>query len=237
MCGLPAEGRRRRVAGPVLASLQPVELETPAGTARVHLRGPADAGVLLLLGHGAGGGVDTLDLRAARAAALGLGARVGLVEQPYRVAGRRVADRAATLDVAWLSVCAQVGAQVGAQLAAGVTLVTGGRSSGARVACRTATGSGAAGVLCLAFPLTPPGQPGAGRDDELAAPAVPVLVVQGDRDAFGLPADGPGRQVQVVPGADHAFRVPPAGRTAAEAARCTAELIERAVAGWLQTVT
>lgn len=154
-----------------------------------------------MLGHGAGGGTRTPDLLAARAAALSLGFRVALVEQPWRVRGRKVAEGPALLDEAWLQVLADL---------SGSPLVVGGRSAGARVACRTAEAAGADAVLCLAFPLHPPGRPERSRLPELGAVTAPVLVVQGDRDAFGVP---PG--AVLVPGADHGFRVvrglPPAG--------------------------
>ena len=146
-----------------------------------------------MLGHGAGGGVDTVDLRAARDAGLEAGLRVALVEQPWRVRGRKVAEAPPRLDQAWVDVLAELPAS---------PLVVGGRSAGARVACRTAAEVGATAVLCLAFPLHPPGRPERSRLDELTAVRVPTLVVQGDRDAFGMP---PG--AHVVPGADHGFRV------------------------------
>jgi predicted alpha/beta-hydrolase family hydrolase len=174
-------------------------VETSGGTARFHLDGEGDG--LLVLGHGAGGGTRSVDLLAAREAGLAAGYRVALVEQPWRVRGRKVAERPAKLDVAWIEVLAGLG---------GTPLVVGGRSAGARVACRTASQVGADAVLCLAFPLHPPGRPERSRLPELAGVAVPVLVVQGDRDAFGVP---PG--ATLVPGADHGFRVakglPPAG--------------------------
>jgi predicted alpha/beta-hydrolase family hydrolase len=168
-----------------------VEVETRVGTARAHLSGAGDG--LLVLGHGAGGGVDALDLRAARDAAHEAGMRVALVEQPWRVKGKKVAEAPARLDQAWVDVLAEL---------TGTPLVVGGRSAGARVACRTAGEVGADAVLCLAFPLHPPGRPERSRLEELTAVRVPVLVVQGDRDAFGMP---PG--AVVVPGADHGFRV------------------------------
>ena len=146
-----------------------------------------------MLGHGAGGGIDALDLLAARDAALALGWRVARVEQPWRVRGRKVAEAPPRLDVAWVDVLATLPADL---------LVVGGRSAGARVACRTAVQVGADGVLCLAFPLHPPGRPDKTRWPELAAVQVPVLVVQGDRDAFGVPA-----QARLIAGADHGFKV------------------------------
>ena len=205
-----------------------LDVETAVGTARVHMEVPASASALLVLGHGAGGGVEAPDLLAARDAARQLGMAVGRVEQPYRVAGRRVAERAERLDVAWLDVCAALLRRWE------VPLVVGGRSSGARVACRTADRLAARGVLALAFPLVPPGRPHVTRSDELTGARVPRLVVQGSRDAFGVPPAGPGVQVHVVAGADHGFRVRRAdGRTAAEV---RAE-VGTAVGRWLQTVT
>lgn len=148
---------------------------------------------LLVLGHGAGGGIDALDLIASRDAALSLGWRVALVEQPWRVRGRKIAEAPPRLDAAWVDVLA------GLQ---GSPLVVGGRSAGARVACRTAAIVGADAVLCLAFPLHPPGRPEKSRLPELQAVQVPVLVVQGTRDAFGVPAGA-----HLVAGADHGFAV------------------------------
>jgi predicted alpha/beta-hydrolase family hydrolase len=126
---------------------------------------------------------------------------VGLVEQPYRVAGRRSPPRAPRLDEAWLAVLAALRS---GPLATG-PLVTGGRSSGARVACRTAEATGASAVLCLAFPLVPPRGTRESRLPELEAAGVPVLVVQGERDPFGMPPAGPDREVVAVDG-DHALR-------------------------------
>lgn len=176
-----------------------------------------------MLGHGAGGGTGAPDLLAARAAALALGLQVVRVEQPWRVAGRRVAQAPPRLDVAWRAVVTALPAPTG-------PLLLGGRSAGARVACRTAGALGADGVLALAFPLHPPGRPGRDRADELALPAVPRLVVQGDRDAFGLPEPGDGVEVHLVAGADHAFSVRRRdGRTPADVG---AEL-EQVVGAWL----
>ena len=149
----------------------------------MHLQPPeGDPHGTLVLGHGAGGGVGAPDIKAAAAVANALGFMVALVEQPYRVAGRKSPAPAPQLDAAWTAVIAQL------QLPAG-PLITGGRSSGARVACRTAAATRAAGVLCLAFPLEPPRRDGPrpSRLPELDAVSVPVLVVQGDRDPFGLP--------------------------------------------------
>lgn len=158
----------------------------------------------LVLGHGAGGGIEAPDLLAAAAAATEAGLTAALVEQPYRVAGRRSQPRAGQLDTAWLAVIAELR---GAQLR-GARLITGGRSAGARVACRTAGETGAAAVLCLAFPLHPPGRaddPSKSRLPELDAVTVPVLIVQGESDPFGMPPEGPRRAVARVPG-DHSLR-------------------------------
>jgi uncharacterized protein len=178
------------------------ELGTPHGPARAHLEVVADARGALVLGHGAGGGVAARDLVAASRAARAEGFSVALVEQPYRVAGRRSPPAASRLDEAWTAVLEELRA---GPLAGVEMIVTGGRSSGARVACRTATATGAAGVLCLAFPVHPPGRPEKSRLDELEAVAVPVLVVQGERDPFGMPPAGARREVVAVAG-DHALR-------------------------------
>ena len=188
-------------------------METPQGPARFHLDGEGDG--LLVLGHGAGGGTRSVDLLAAREAAHAAGFRVALVEQPWRVRGRKVAEPPAKLDVAWLSVLAEL---------TGSPLVVGGRSAGARVACRTAAQVGADAVLCLAFPLHPPGRPERSRLPELAAVGVPVLVVQGDRDAFGVP---PG--AVLVPGADHGFKV-------AKGLPAAGPQVRQHVEAWLRTV-
>jgi predicted alpha/beta-hydrolase family hydrolase len=172
-----------------------------------------------VLGHGAGGGVDTPDLLAARAAGVEAGWAVARVLQPYRVAGRRSPAPAPRLDEAWLAVVDALRASRGL---GGLTLVTGGRSSGARVACRTAATTGAAGVLALAFPLHPPGRPDKDRGDELAAVDVPVHVVQGSRDAFGSPDEVARTAAQTVTvhpvdSADHALRTSAAREAVAAA--------------------
>ena len=135
-----------------------------------------------MLGHGAGGGVTAHDLRLAAEVALGAGFAVALVEQPYRVAGRRAPAPPAQVDAAWCAVAEHLRAEFGDQ-----PLIAGGRSFGGRVACRTAADVGAAGVLCLAFPFHPPGRPEKSRLPELTSVTVPTLVVQGDRDPFGVP--------------------------------------------------
>jgi predicted alpha/beta-hydrolase family hydrolase len=179
-----------------------IDIETPAGTARVHLRPVESPRAALVLGHGAGGSVGAPDLQAAAEAAEAQGISVALVEQPYRVAGRRSPPAASRLDAAWTAVLEH--------LAAGelrdLPLITGGRSSGARVACRTAGQTGAVAVLCLAFPLVPPrATPDKTRQPELDAVDVPMLIVQGERDPFGMPQPSPTREIAQVPG-DHSLR-------------------------------
>jgi predicted alpha/beta-hydrolase family hydrolase len=180
-------------------------IDTPLGPARVLADGPEDgaAAGTLVLGGGAGGGVDAPDLAAVTAAAAGAGWQVLRVEQPWRVAGKRIAPAPARLDVGWTAVLDRLRAD--GRLTG--PLVLGGRSAGARVACRTAQAQGADGVLALAFPLHPPGRPERSRAAELTAVPVPVLVVQGERDPFGGPAEitATGVTVRPVPG-DHSLR-------------------------------
>jgi predicted alpha/beta-hydrolase family hydrolase len=189
------------------------QLETPHGPARVHVHEVDDPRAALVLGHGAGGGVESPDLQGAAKAALEAGLTVALVEQPYRVAGRRSPAPANQLDAAWTSVIEQ--------LALAVPLIAGGRSAGARVACRTAAETGAKAVLCLAFPVHPPGRPEKSRLDELDAVTVPTLVVQGERDPFGLPPAAPNRTVVQIPGT-HSLR--------------SSSAVEQAVSGWLLSI-
>lgn len=190
-----------------------VTIDTPHGPARAQLDVGGDAG-LVVLGHGAGGGVEAPDLLASARAVAATGWTVARVEQPYRVRGRRAPDRAPVLDAAWSAVVAELRTRHGGPL------VTGGRSSGARVACRTAAVTGSSAVVCLAFPLRPPRRPEASRVDELTAVDVPVLVVQGERDPFGRPADLPPGPTIVAMSDDHSLR------------RCAAA-VGAAVADWL----
>jgi hypothetical protein len=180
-----------------------VEIETPHGLARAHLQLVARARGALVLGHGAGGGVTARDLVAAAGAANAARVSVALVEQPYRVAGRRSPAPAHQLDTAWVAVVEHLRATD----LRGLRLIAGGRSSGARVACRTASATSAAGVLCLAFPLEPPsrGAPRPSRLPELDAVTVPTLVVQGRTDRFGMPPGSRLRTVVQVTG-DHSLR-------------------------------
>ena len=164
----------------------PRKVATPHGPARVHRVEPA-AGPLgtLVLGHGAGGGGEPADLAAVATAAASAGWQALLVDQPWKVAGKKIAPAPPRLDEGWTAVLAAL--RAGGELTG--PLVLGGRSAGARVACRTAPAQGAAGVLALAFPLHPPGKPEKSRADELRAVDVPLLVVQGATDAFGGPAE------------------------------------------------
>jgi predicted alpha/beta-hydrolase family hydrolase len=179
-----------------------IEVDTPRGLGRVHLHDAEQARAALVLGHGAGGGVEAPDLVAARNAARAETFSVALVEQPYRVAGRRSPPPAAHLDEAWIAIVEALSANE----LRGLPLVVGGRSMGGRVACRTVEQTGAVAVLCLAFPLEPPGRKTPqNRLPELDAVMVPTLVVQGERDPFGIPPPGPSREVVKVPG-DHGLK-------------------------------
>jgi predicted alpha/beta-hydrolase family hydrolase len=174
-------------------------IETPRGPAGLRIIEPAGPVVsLLVLGHGAGGGVDAPDIVAVREAVHEAGVRVALVTQPYRMAGRKAPAPVNQLDEAWTAVIEHLREP-------GLTMIFGGRSSGARVACRTAEPLGAAGVLALAFPLHPPGKPDKTRADELPA-RVPTLVLNGDRDPFGVPEATGSVEVLVRPGATHDLR-------------------------------
>ena len=181
-----------------------LDIRTPHGLACAHLQAAQDPRAALVLGHGAGGGIAAPDLVATRDAALLEGSSVALVEQPYRIAGRRTPAPAAHLDAAWTAVVERLRTNELGEL----PLIVGGRSLGGRVACRTAEATGAVAVLCLAFPLTPPqraGRPPQSRLPELEAVTLPMLVVQGERDPFGIPPPGPSREVVVVPG-DHGLK-------------------------------
>lgn len=180
-----------------------LELATAAGTAWADLDRPRGARALLVLTHGAGGGVQTADLLAVRDACAAAGVAVALLTQPYRVAGRRTPPQPGPQDSAWLEAIAALRRRRGL---AALPLVVGGRSNGARLACRTARACGAAAAIALAFPLHPPGHPEKSRLDELADAGVPTLVVQGDRDPFGMPRAGAGREVTVITGADHSLK-------------------------------
>ena len=194
-----------------------LDVETPHGRAVAHVQTVDAPRGAVLLGHGAGGGVQAPDLQAATRAALEANFTVALVEQPYRVAGRRSPAPARQLDAAWIAVVETLGADE----LSDVPLVVGGRSAGARVACRTAAATEAVGVLCLAFPLQPP-RGSQSRLDELDGVSVPTLVVQGTRDQFGMPSEAQQRTVVQVAG-DHGLK-------------SDLGAVEEAVRVWLPTV-
>lgn len=198
---------------------------TPAGDARITwYRVETPARAVVAVGHGAGGGIEARDLRALAAALPARGYTVALVEQPWRVAGKKVAPAPRTLDTAWTALWPALEKP-------GLPVVAGGRSAGARVACRTARELGAHAVLALSFPLHPPGKPEKSRADELTGAGVPTLVVQGGRDPFGRPAEfPPGTTLTEVAHGDHGFAVPKsAGIGEAESMAGLAD----AVTGWL----
>ncbi|WP_320778927.1 alpha/beta family hydrolase [Streptomyces sp. CRN 30] len=198
--------------------------ETEAGTARITWHPAPDPRLVLAVSHGAGGGIDARDLMALAAALPAHGVTVALVEQPWRVAGKKLAPAPKTLDTGWRGLWPALARP-------GLPVIAGGRSAGARVACRTATELGARAVLALGFPLHPPGKPEKSRAEELLGAGVPTLVVQGGNDPFGRPAefpDGPHELVE-VPYGDHGFAVPkraPVGQDE------TLTVITDAVAEW-----
>jgi uncharacterized protein len=184
------------------ATLREVEISTGSGAALVELDeqdGPGAATFLMVLTHGAGGGVDSPDLLAAAQAAGNLGGVVARVLQPYRARGARAPGSPERQDEAWLEIIAALRKRFPA-----IPLVQGGRSNGARVACRTARAAGARAVVALAFPLHPPGRPERSRAAELRQ-ADAVLVVNGDRDPFGVPDNADASRVVVLPGETHAL--------------------------------
>ncbi|MEU4801847.1 alpha/beta family hydrolase [Actinosynnema sp. NPDC023587] len=191
---------------------------TPHGPARAELHCAPEGRAGLLLGHGAGGGISAPDLVAVTRAAVDAGVHVALVEQPYRVAGRRAPAPAKQLDAAWLAVVEDLGARWFDEM----PLLFGGRSSGARVACRTAAEGQAVAVLCLAFPVHPPGKPDRSRLPELDAVDVATLVVQGEDDPFGRPGAAHRREVVLLPG-DHDLKADLEG-------------LHRAVGEWLDRI-
>jgi hypothetical protein len=204
-----------------------LDVDTPVGPARATILTPTGRPRgLLVLGHGAGGGIDAVDLVAVAGAAVAAGWSAALVEQPWRLAGRKVAAPPKQLDVAWTAVVGVLAATPGRSGG----LVVAGRSAGARVACRTAAALAADAVVCLAFPLHPPGRPERSRIAELEGAGVPTLVVQGRRDAFGSPDEiraaladnAAGVVVQAVDG-DHGLKAEPGA-------------VATAVAHWLRSL-
>ncbi|MFF0741491.1 alpha/beta family hydrolase [Streptomyces sp. NPDC004111] len=202
-----------------------VGVETGAGEARVHWYRAKRAWGVLALGHGAGGGVEARDLRALAEALPGEGIGVALVEQPWRVAGKKLAPAPKTLDTGWRGIWPLLAEE-------GLPVFAGGRSAGARVACRTAAELGAAGVVALSFPLHPPGKPEKSRLAELTGAGVPTLVVQGGNDPFGRPAEFPplGGSMVEVPYGDHGFAVPKRAEISQEEAL---RVITEGVGKWL----
>ncbi|MFG2813736.1 alpha/beta family hydrolase [Streptomyces sp. NPDC048410] len=199
-------------------------VETEAGTARVTWHHAPEPRLVLAVSHGAGGGSEARDLQALAAALPAHGVSVALVEQPWRVAGRKVAPAPKTLDTGWRGLWP-------ALIRPGLPVISGGRSAGARVACRTATELGAHAVLALSFPLHPPGKPEKSRADELLGAGVPTLVVQGGNDPFGRPEEFPedGFELVEVPYGDHSFAVPKRAPVTQEAAL---QAVTDAVVGW-----
>jgi len=182
-----------------------VEIVTSSGPALADLDQPGSPAFLLVLTHGSGGGVDASDLLAVRDAAVRLDGAVALVTQPYRLRGARAPGSAARQDAAWLEIISELRARY-----PGLPLVQGGRSKGARVACRTARAAGARAVVALAFPLHPPGRPDRSRAAELRDAGTEILVVNGDRDPFGVPGAADASDVVVMPGETHALSRNPA---------------------------
>ncbi|MGW1955285.1 alpha/beta hydrolase family protein [Streptomyces sp. NPDC001920] len=176
---------------------------TEAGDARITWHPAKKARLVLAVSHGAGGGIEARDLRALAEVLPAHGVTVARVEQPWRVAGRKVAPAPKTLDVGWRGLWPALAAP-------GLPVISGGRSAGARVACRTAAELGAHAVLALSFPLHPPGRPEKSRAQELLGAGVPTLVVQGGNDPFGKPEEFPDGDYEIVevPHGDHAFAVP-----------------------------
>ncbi|MFE6590251.1 alpha/beta family hydrolase [Streptomyces sp. NPDC057781] len=216
---------RKRAHSSDVTSDTTESIDTAAGPARVTWHPTKKPRLVLAVGHGAGGGIEARDLRALAAALPAHDVSVALVEQPWRVAGKKLAPAPKTLDVGWRGIWPALAAP-------GLPVISGGRSAGARVACRTAAELGAHAVLALAFPLHPPGKPEKSRADELLGTGVPTLVVQGGNDPFGRPQEFPEGAYDLieVPHGDHGFAVPKRAETTREQAL---ELITEGVAKWV----
>ena len=203
-------------------------IETDAGTARVTWHRAEKPRLVLAVSHGAGGGIEARDLQALASVLPGHGVSVALVEQPWRVAGKKVAPAPKTLDVGWRGLWPAVAKS-------GLPVVAGGRSAGARVACRTATELGATAVLALGFPLHPPGKPEKSRADELLGAGVPTLVVQGGNDPFGKPEEFPEGSYELieVPYGDHGFAV---SKRAPIDQGAALKIVTDGVVGWIASL-
>lgn len=226
LCAAQAAPVRLAAAG--TGSVRQVEeIITAAGPARVVLerprRGRPGPVFLTVLTHGAGGTPDTADVLAVRDAARALGAATALVTQPYRVRGARAPGSAPRQDAAWSEIIAALLRET-ARRSGPLPLIQGGRSNGARVVCRTARQVGAVGVIALAFPLHPPGQPDKSRDGELRTAGTSVLVINGERDPFGVPEPDETTEVVIIPGETHALSRRPA-------------VVGDAVTAWLGALT
>ncbi|MFF5521291.1 alpha/beta hydrolase family protein [Streptomyces coeruleorubidus] len=199
-------------------------VETEAGPARITWHPAEKARLVLAVSHGAGGGIEARDLKALAAALPAHGVTVARVEQPWRVAGKKLAPAPKTLDLGWRGVWPALAEP-------GLPVVSGGRSAGARVACRTATELGTHAVLALSFPLHPPGRPEKSRAAELLGSGVPTLVVQGGNDPFGNPGEFPEGPYELVevPHGDHGFAVPKRAEITQEEA---VAVITEAVVEW-----
>ncbi|MFD5795700.1 alpha/beta family hydrolase [Streptomyces diastatochromogenes] len=203
-------------------------VETDAGTARITWHRAKRARLVLAVSHGAGGGIEARDLRALAQVLPDHGVSVALVEQPWRVAGKKVAPAPKTLDTGWRGIWPALAGMA-------LPVISGGRSAGARVACRTATELGAHAVLALSFPLHPPGKPERSRADELLGAGVPTLVVQGGNDPFGKPDEFPDGAYELVevPYGDHGFAVPKRAEITQERA---VEIVTGAVVEWVASL-
>ncbi|MFD0736460.1 alpha/beta hydrolase family protein [Planotetraspora mira] len=195
-----------------------MDVATPHGPARVEIDEAADPRLLLVLTHGSAGGVDAPDLLAVRDAVLAIGGTVARVVQPFRLRGARAPGSAVKQDEAWVSIVAGL-----RESRPGLPLVQGGRSNGARVACRTASAVGADAVIALAFPLHPPGRPERSRAGELRQAGTDVLVINGDRDPFGVPDAADAARLVVLAGEGHDLKRDPA-RVGEEVAEWLLEL-------------
>ncbi|MFJ9864682.1 alpha/beta family hydrolase [Streptomyces sp. NPDC101165] len=203
-------------------------VETDAGTARITWHRAKKARLVLAVSHGAGGGIEARDLQALAQVLPGHGVTVALVEQPWRVAGKKLAPAPKTLDTGWRGIWPALAGMA-------LPVISGGRSAGARVACRTATELGAHGVLALSFPLHPPGRPERSRADELLGAGVPTLVVQGGNDPFGKPDEFPEGTYGLVevPYGDHGFAVPKRAEITQERAL---EIVTGGVVEWVESL-